>query len=174
VSCCSYGLRQASRSCPYLAINQHGSTFAYLDLVDIPIKYGRGGLSDASLHRGYGWLLTEVPRRPNAGKIGLSSTRTLLHFCFALPTGAKFKLNGNHRPLQPRSFRHLMNNHPNQYCCAQALSPLPAAVITAILHSSPLAAATCLHDYNCSNGSDAEYHWSKDTSNLQPPPIVQG
>jgi hypothetical protein len=27
--------------------------------------------------------LTEVPRRPNAGKIGLSSTRTVLHFCFA-------------------------------------------------------------------------------------------
>jgi hypothetical protein len=91
VACCSRGLSKALRFCPYSTLlpanmpsmPRHSPIWTRWIFLFLSSMVMETSPKPPSITAMDGVPLTEVPRRPNAGKIGLSSTHTVLHFCFA-------------------------------------------------------------------------------------------
>jgi hypothetical protein len=135
-------------------ISYHASALAYLDLVDIP--------SGVSLHHGYGYPSTDsicpTSRHWTVARHRMYCTLLRVsNWCENQHMSVGGNLKRKYRPLPTLDYRYqgLFSTFYQHYLYAQELALLAAALLAAMFHSSPLAAATCIHHHsNCSSCLD--------------------
>ena len=114
--------------------------------------------SGISLHHGYGYPSTDTSRHWTVAQHRTYCTLLRVsNWCKNQHMSVGRNLKRKHRPLPTLDYRYqgLFSTFYQHYLYAQELALLAAALLAAMFHSSPLAAATCIHHHsNCSSCLD--------------------